>query len=153
MAANPGSTSSGGSASKKGKQMLLDDALRLRIANILHADLQDPESKYSKALEPPLTHGRPEAMKHLADFLNESQHPSCIGRATIPRTLTEWNDKLKEVGKTENERQINDSNAGRNSEQKFFIRMSLLGLILSSFSATERRKLSKLRGTLLFPIT
>jgi hypothetical protein len=152
MAENPDSTSSGGPAPMKRKQMLLDDALRLHIANILHADLQDPDSKHSTALEPPRTHGRPEAMKHLADFLNESQHPSCIGRATTPRTLTACIDKLKELGKTENERQPNDSNAGRNSEQ-FFIRMSLLGLILSSFSATERRKLSNLRGTLLFPIT
>ena len=59
-----------------------------------------------------------QAMNHLPDFLNESQHPACIGRATIPQTLTEWIDRLKEVGKTENERQINDSNAGRNSEHE-----------------------------------
>ena len=61
-----------GSAAKKVKQMILDDALRLHIANILHADMQDPESKYSEALEPPRTHGRPEAMKNLAEFLNDS---------------------------------------------------------------------------------
>ena len=59
-----------------------------------------------------------QAMNHLPDFLNESQHPACIGRATIPQTLTEWIDKLKEDGNTENERQFNDSNAGRNSEHE-----------------------------------
>ena len=98
--------------------MILDDALWFHIANILHADMQDPESKYSEALEPPRTHGRPEAMKNLAEFLNDSQHPSCIGRITTPKTVTEWIDKLKEVGKADIERQINDSNAGRNSEHE-----------------------------------
>ncbi len=39
-------------------------------------------------------------------------------KSIIPQTLTEWIDKLKEVGKTENERQIKDSNAGRNSAGK-----------------------------------
>ncbi len=70
---------------RNAKKMILDDALRLQIANCLHAEMQDSESKYSKALEPPRTHERPEAMKNLAEFLNNSQHPSCIGRNTTPK--------------------------------------------------------------------
>ena len=142
-----------GSAAKKAKQMILDDALRLHIANILHADMQDSESKYNKALEPLRTHGRPEAMKNLADFLNDSQHPSCIGRNTTPKTVTDWIDKLKEVGKAENERQINDSNAGRNSEHEVLHPYVSAWADLVQLFSDSKRRFKKLLGTPLFLIT
>lgn len=82
-----------GSAVKK-KQMLLSDPLSLHIANILHADLQDPESRFSKVLEPPRTRGKPDAMKALMEFLMESEHPSCKEKTTTVATVTDWIDKL-----------------------------------------------------------
>jgi hypothetical protein len=145
--------SSAGSAAKKMKQMVIDDALRLHIANILHADMQDSESKYSKALEPPRTHGRPEAMKNLADFLNDSQHLSCIGKNTTPKTVTEWIDKLKEAGKAENERQINVSNAGRNSEHEVLHLYVSAWADLAQLFSDSKKEVHKTTRTPLFLIT
>ena len=68
--------------SKKPKQMLLGDDLKLYFGDILYADLQDPESKFSMALEPPRTRGRPDSLGKLLDFLLKSDHKSCRDKST-----------------------------------------------------------------------
>ena len=72
-------------------------------------------SLYSKVLFPPRLRGRPKDMGKLLTFLNESQHPDCIGRKTTCETLTLWINELREVGIKENERLIGDSESGRSS--------------------------------------
>ena len=101
--------------SPKKKQMLLNDDLKLFLADILHADLQDPESKFSMAMEPTRTRGRPDAIKNLLDFLLKSEHKSCKDRSTTPATLTKWIDDLTVHGAKENQRRIDDAGYGRNS--------------------------------------
>jgi hypothetical protein len=88
--------SSCGSASKK-KQMLLTDELSMHIANILHAYLEDPESKFSKFVE---KSGGPAAIQSLEEFLMESEHPH---RKDKSKSL------LKSAAEKENQHQIDDA--------------------------------------------
>lgn len=118
MASQPAATDSAPQPAQKLKQMLLTDRLKKHLGDTLHADLSGDEPEYRlyiKVLLPPRSRGRPEDMSKLLTFLNESQHPDCIGRKTTCETLTLWINELREVGIKENERLIGDSESGRSS--------------------------------------
>jgi hypothetical protein len=74
--------------------MLLTETLSLHFANILHADLEDPESKFSKSLDKAGTRGKPAAIQALKEFLMESEHPHCKDKSTTVPTVTDWVEKL-----------------------------------------------------------
>ena len=59
--------------------------------------------------------GKPEDMQKLLDFLHRSVHDACINRKTTIATLTEWITALREKGIEENDRIVNDQDAGRSS--------------------------------------
>ena len=97
--------SSRGSASKK-KQILLTEELSLHIDNILHAYLEDPESKFSKFLE---KSGEPAAIQSLEEFLMDSEHRHRKDKSITIPTVTESIEKLKFAVEKENLHQIDNA--------------------------------------------
>lgn len=116
MAEVPVVIDSAASAAKKLKQMELNDSLRLHLANVIHADFVDPESKFKLVLSPARTKGKPDHFVSLTNLLLTSMHPACIERTIKPATVTLWVEALKEIGTKENMRLIHDATTGRNSE-------------------------------------
>ena len=99
------------------KQMIITKDLQQHIGDILANDIElDKEARqYFKCLCKPHTLERPEDITKLTDFLNKSQHNDAINRKTTPATVLTWVNQLREAGIKENERIINDQDAGRSS--------------------------------------
>ena len=100
---------------EKPKQMIITDDLRAHIGDVLACDLELEQPQFPKVLAPPRSRGRPEDMQKLLDFLHRSVHDACINRKTTIATLTEWITALREKGIEENDRIVNDQDAGRSS--------------------------------------
>ncbi len=100
---------------EKPKQMILTDDLRAHIGDVLACDLELEQPQFPKVLAPPRSRGKPEDMQKLLDFLHRSVHDACVNRKTTIATLTDWITTLREKGIEENDRIVNDQDAGRSS--------------------------------------